>query len=199
MTRNSKFFINVAGFARVIDALFKFFFHIRSAFFFSFFRQRAHFCTPCGRQQHFCYRHEQKREDDEIACYLHNVKHPCRFEYIQDKNILIDAAHNPNGASALRASLDWYFPDKKRRFIFGCLKTKDYEKMMDILFSEGDEIYLNHFDYPGSVDFETLQAACKYPAKQFKSLDEINLNDGKLTIICGSFYMLKDILAGIAV
>lgn len=130
---------------------------------------------------------------------LHNVKHPCRFEYIQDKNILIDAAHNPNGASALRASLDWYFPDKKRRFIFGCLKTKDYEKMMDILFSEGDEIYLNHFDYPGSVDFETLQAACKYPAKQFKSLDEINLNDGKLTIICGSFYMLKDILAGIAV
>ncbi len=130
---------------------------------------------------------------------LHNVKHPCRFEYIQDKNILIDAAHNPNGASALRASLDWYFPDKKRRFIFGCLKTKDYEKMMDILFSEGDEIYLNHFDYPGSVDFEILQAACKYPVKQFKSLDEINLYDGQLTIICGSFYMLKDILAGIAV
>lgn len=130
---------------------------------------------------------------------LHNVKHPCRFEYLADKNILIDAAHNPNGAAALRDSLDLYFPDKKRCFIFGCLKTKNYEKMMDILFSEGDEIYLNHFDYPGSVDFETLQAACKYPAKQFKSLDEINLYDGQLTIICGSFYMLKDILAGIAV
>lgn len=130
---------------------------------------------------------------------LHNVKHPCRFEYLADKNILIDAAHNPNGAAALRDSLDLYFPDKKRCFIFGCLKTKNYEKMMDILFSEGDEIYLNHFDYPGSVDFETLQAACKYPAKQFKSLDEINLNDGKLTIICGSFYMLKSVLAGIAV
>ena len=130
---------------------------------------------------------------------LHNVKHPCRFEYLADKNILIDAAHNPNGAAALRDSLDLYFPDKKRRFIFGCLKTKNYEKMMDILFSKGDEIYLNHFDYPGSVDFETLQAACKYPVKQFRSLDEINLNDGQLTIICGSFYMLKDILAGIAV
>lgn len=130
---------------------------------------------------------------------LHNVKHPCRFEYLADKNILIDAAHNPNGAAALRDSLDLYFPDKKRRFIFGCLKTKNYKKMMDILFSKGDEIYLNHFDYPGSVDFETLQAACKYPVKQFRSLDEINLNDGQLTIICGSFYMLKDILAGIAV
>lgn len=130
---------------------------------------------------------------------LHNVKHPCRFEYLADKNILIDAAHNPNGASALRESLDMYFQNRERRFIFGCLKTKNYEKMMDILFSEGDEIYLNHFDYTGSVDFETLQAACKYPAKQFRSLDEINLNDGQLTIICGSFYMLKDILAGIAV
>lgn len=140
-----------------------------------------------------------KLPQETILKGLHNVKHPCRFEYIENKNILIDAAHNPNGALALRESLDMYFPNRERRFIFGCLKTKNYEKMMDILFSEGDEIYLNHFDYPGSADFGTLKAACKYPVKQFKSLGEIDLNDGKLTIICGSFYMLKSVLAGITV
>lgn len=126
---------------------------------------------------------------------LHNVKHPCRFEYIQAKNILIDGAHNPNGAMALRESLDIYFPTQKRRFVFGCLNTKDYHKMMQILFTKNDEIYLNHFSHPNSVTVEDLQKACPYPTKEFKSLDEFDLSDNKtLTIICGSFYMIQDIL-----
>lgn len=130
-----------------------------------------------------------------VLCGLHNVKHHCRFEYIQDKNLLIDGAHNPNGAMALRESLDMYFPTHKRRFVFGCLNTKDYNKMMQILFTKNDEIYLNHFSHPNSLTIEALQKACPYPTKEFKSLSEFDLSDNKtLTIICGSFYMIQDIL-----
>lgn len=125
---------------------------------------------------------------------LRNVEHPCRFQFIEDKMLLIDGAHNPNGAMALRESLDLYFPNKKRRFVFGCLNTKDYSKMMEILFSKGDEIYFNNFSNPNSVPFVELQKLCKFPAKEFVSLDAFETRPDTLTIICGSFYMINEIL-----
>lgn len=125
---------------------------------------------------------------------LRNVQHPCRFQFIEDKMLIIDGAHNPNGAMALRESLDMYFPDKKRRFVFGCLNTKDYPKMMRILFSKGDEIYFNHFNNPNSVSVEKLRAACEFPAKAFVSLNEFEQRPDTLTVICGSFYMLHEII-----
>ena len=123
-----------------------------------------------------------------IKSGLKKVKHPCRFEYRRDKNLIIDASHNPNGITALRNNLDLYFPNEKRRFVFGALKTKDYEKMMDILFREGDEIYLNGFNYPNACSFEELISKCKYSAKRYSN-QSILTND-KLNIICGSFYMI---------
>ena len=123
---------------------------------------------------------------------LKEVKHPCRFQNVSE-NLIVDASHNPNGAMALRESLDLYYPDKKRCFVFGCLRNKDYPKMMEILFSEGDEIYFYHFKHPNSCTIEELKNACKFPSKEFKSLDE--LPKDKLIVICGSFYMLNEIIS----
>ena len=123
---------------------------------------------------------------------LSKVKNPFRFEYFKEKNLIIDASHNPNGVEALRKNLDYYYPDIPRRFVFGCLKTKDYEKMMKILFREGDEVYLNGFDYPNACTYEELEAKC--PVKSQKYNDTVSFIPEKLNIICGSFYMLSGIL-----
>ena len=128
-------------------------------------------------------------DDKTIIEGLKKVKHPCRFEYIKDKNMIIDACHNPNGVQALRDNLDLYFPNQDRRFVFGALRRKDYKKMMEILFREGDEIYLNEFDYPDACTFEELQAACSYKAKKYNENVLVSALD-KLNIICGSFYMI---------
>lgn len=122
---------------------------------------------------------------------LRLVKHPCRFQLCRD-DLLIDASHNPNGALALKDSLDFYYPDKKRCFVFGCLKNKDYEKMMKNLFSKGDEIYFYHFKNPNSATVEELQAVCDFSSKRFISLDK--LPKDCLKVICGSFYMLNEII-----
>jgi len=132
--------------------------------------------------------------DDIIKNGIRNVKHPCRFQFIKNKMLLIDGAHNPNGAMALRESLDNYFPDKQRRFVFGCLNTKNYSKMIEILFSKGDEIYFNHFSNPNSVTVKELQSVCKYPSQEFVSLEDFEINPDKITIICGSFYMINEIV-----
>lgn len=118
------------------------------------------------------------------------VKHPCRFQLCRE-DLIIDASHNPNGATALRESLDFYYPNKKRCFVFGCLPNKDYKKMMEILFSNGDEIYFYHFK--NSCTIEQLQEVCEFPSKFFKSFDE--LPKDYLKIVCGSFYMLNEIIS----
>lgn len=131
-------------------------------------------------------------QEAEIQEALKKVQHPCRFQYIEEKNMIIDAAHNPNGIQALRESLDFYYPDKYKRFVFGCLKTKDYKTMISDLFEQKDEIYFYHFDYPNSATVEELQAVCPYPSKEFT--EKFDYTDGKLTVVCGSFYMLKELL-----
>ena len=125
-----------------------------------------------------------------IQTGLAKVNHPFRFQYFSERNTIVDAAHNPNGAAALRQSLDFYFPNTQRRFVFGCLKNKDYKNMMLNLFKSDDEIYFYHFNYPNSAEVDELMSACPYPSYEFKQ----KFDDEKLTVVCGSFYMLKEVL-----
>lgn len=124
---------------------------------------------------------------------LRRVKHLCRFQYIKEKNLIIDGAHNPNGISALRQSLDNYFPNQERRFIFGCLKNKDYSKMVNSLVKNGDSVYFYHFNHPNSCEYSELSAVCPIESKELSSDVNIDFNDGKLNVICGSFYMIAEL------
>lgn len=130
-------------------------------------------------------------EESAIKKALKDVTWHFRAEYIKDKNILIDSAHNPQGANALRQLLDDNFKDSKKIFIFGCLKNKEYEKMLDSLIQAEDELYFMEFDYPSALKFDELDK--KYNAKKVQSLDEIIKQDG-LKVLCGSIYMLGNIL-----
>ena len=126
-----------------------------------------------------------------IKCGLMKVKNPCRFEYFPEKNLIVDASHNPNGIKALRENLDYFYPNSPRRFVFGCLKNKDYKKMMEILFNQEDEIYLNEFDYPNSCSYKELAKCCPFKNQKYEGQ---SLSSDKLNIICGSFYMISGLL-----
>ncbi len=122
---------------------------------------------------------------------IKKVVHHGRFEFFADKKLLVDGAHNPNGISILKQNLDIYFKDYNLRFIFGCLKNKDYPKMVDILFKEGDEIYFNHFNHANSATYEELSSVCKYPSKEYNgNLPEFN----GITVVCGSLYMISEVM-----
>lgn len=122
---------------------------------------------------------------------LNAVKHPCRFEYIKEKNIIIDGAHNPNGTKALRESLNYHFPNQKFKFIFGCLKNKNYPQMMENLFTQNDEIYFYEFDNPNACNYSDLQSTCRFNSRIFGDFTQDN---NTLTVVCGSFYMIKELL-----
>lgn len=57
-----------------------------------------------------------------------------RFEVIsQDPLVLLDGAHNPDGAEQLAFSLKHYLPNQKMTFLIGILADKDYVQMISYL------------------------------------------------------------------
>lgn len=134
---------------------------------------------------------------------LKNVKHPCRFEYLKEYNVLVDGAHNPNGTKALRESLNYYFKNQKIKFIFGCLKNKNYAEMMKNLFNPAKveaeyevgtfipEIYFYEFNNENACKYEDLAKACEFDSRPF---NEFKKDNNVLTVVCGSFYMIKELL-----
>ncbi|MDR3565330.1 MAG: bifunctional folylpolyglutamate synthase/dihydrofolate synthase [Negativicutes bacterium] len=60
--------------------------------------------------------------DDALAA----VRWPGRFEVVNEHPVVVvDGAHNPDGAEALRATLDEIFPGKEIAFLLGILADKD--------------------------------------------------------------------------
>lgn len=54
-----------------------------------------------------------------------------RLERIsQNPDVILDGAHNPAGADALRNALDKYYPQQKRTFVFGMMGDKDMKSVI---------------------------------------------------------------------
>lgn len=67
---------------------------------------------------------------------------PGRFELLRrEPAVLIDGAHNPAGAGALRLSLETYFPGKRIVFVTGVLADKDYGAMLSEVLPLADRFY----------------------------------------------------------
>ncbi len=132
---------------------------------------------------------------------LEKVVWNSRFEYIKDKNILADAAHNPDAVKLLRKNLDTYYKNQKRAFLFGVLQTKDYKKIIDTLFQNDDEIYVTDKFAYNAVSKELLAETIlkKYPDVKLKTLELndieqfINYDFNGIKICCGSFYICSKI------
>ncbi|MBR6164244.1 bifunctional folylpolyglutamate synthase/dihydrofolate synthase [bacterium] len=140
---------------------------------------------------------------------LKTVQWNSRFQYIKEKKLIIDGAHNEDGAKKLRESLDFYFPSENRRFIFGAMNTKEYQKVAKILFRPQDRVYFYQFKDKRSISFEEFKPCCEKaieicspsPRERAgemvlpKIQDIINSNiKDTITISCGSFYVTGEVL-----
>ncbi len=95
--------------------------------------------------------------DEAVKIGLKNVSWAARFQYIEEINLILDGAHNPNAAKLLVESLEHYYPDKKRIWIYSSINTKEYGEVMKILFRNGDTIILTQINSASAVFPETLK------------------------------------------
>ncbi len=132
-----------------------------------------------------------------IKAALKAVKWRFRLEFLDynDNKILIDACHNPDGARVLANFLDENFKDKKIKFIFGCLKNKDYKEVLEYLMPEnsGRKLCFYEFNYPNALKYEDFIKHINYAKKINDPVFEMNDKNYDLIVVCGSIYMLGSI------
>ena len=91
--------------------------------------------------------------DEEIGSGLARVQHPGRLELIYP--FLLDGAHNPAGAQALRDYLD-QFRHRQLTLVFGAMSNKRLDQIAEILFPLADCLILTTLDNPRAASLETL-------------------------------------------
>jgi folylpolyglutamate synthase/dihydrofolate synthase len=94
--------------------------------------------------------------DEQIGLGLADVHHPARLELIPSKpDFLLDGAHNPAGAAALRTYLEEY-EHRPLTLIFGAMRDKKLDQIAEILFPLADCLILTSIDNPRAASIETL-------------------------------------------
>ena len=137
-----------------------------------------------------------KIKKETIKNALKNVSWRFRMEKNKHKgkNLLIDSCHNPDGARVLAEYLKKYEKNKKIKFIFGCLKNKEYEKILDTIYSPFYDFCFYEFNYPNALKYENLDKKYKNKIREIKDpIFEIGQNDYELCVLAGSIYMLGKI------
>ncbi len=137
----------------------------------------------------------------EVYAGLSQVTWPGRLQITKEKpTIILDGAHNVDGIRTLVNFLKKQFPDRKRLLIFGVMKDKEYEKMLEELLPSVDEVIFTSSTneralLPESMKKFAPKAVIANDAaralKKVKSMSEEN----DVIIITGSLYLIGECMA----
>ena len=74
-----------------------------------------------------------------------------------EPDFYLDGAHNEDAVRKLRKTLDEGFSDRRIVYIMGVLADKDYEKMIQMMFRTGDQVYTVTPQNPRALDGKELE------------------------------------------
>lgn len=97
---------------------------------------------------------------------LEHSRWPGRFECVSEHPyVLVDGAHNPPAAMALRKSLEAYFPGEHFSYIYGTFRDKDYTQIIAIMMPLAERIYtistMGERALSAEVLAQTVRAECE--------------------------------------
>lgn len=131
-----------------------------------------------------------------------------RFSHAGRPDVLMDVAHNPAGAWALRAAISQLNPQpKSMTVIFGCLKDKAFGEMAQILFPVFDTVVITEVRSPRTAHLPELQQAAEATgARALTATDPDNAlaqaldvtPKGGLIVVTGSVYLVGELRARLA-
>ena len=149
-----------------------------------------------------------KIREESIRKGLSTVIHRGRMEEIcKNPLIIYDGGHNEPAIKNLLNSVNMYYKDLNRTYIISILKRKDYETMLELLFSDEKASFIltsgNDKERYASAE-ELYKVAIKYKREnqkiKIKSLEEaikeIKRENRQNTVnfVIGSFYVYGDVI-----
>lgn len=118
---------------------------------------------------------------------------PARQEYIG--NVMLDGAHNKNGAQALEP----YLPNGKVTAVIGMMKDKDVDGYLSIIAPHLNRIITTTPDNPRSMPAKELKHLAQKYCKDVVAVDSSNeavalaKQDENFKLVCGSFYLAREV------
>lgn len=113
--------------------------------------------------------------------------------------VIIDGAHNPDGAASLRKAMKEYMPDKKILMVTGMLADKDTESILREFTAITDRFIATEPENPRKLDAESLQAKIKAMGASCESIPDCREavkaatergKDFDAVLYAGSLYMI---------
>src|SRR5271154_5784772 len=113
-----------------------------------------------------------------IARGIRETRWPGRFQVIAARagwpEIVLDVAHNPAGAWALRSALSERYEDRPLIFVFGAMRDKAISEMSEILFPVAERVIATRPENPRSASPEEIQQAGKRTGAEIEAVDEVH-------------------------
>jgi len=136
---------------------------------------------------------------EEIRSGIASARWPGRMEEVG--GVLLDGAHNPDGAAALAAALPVLHPSRPVELVFGVLSDKDHEGMLSALAPAARRLHLVAPDSPRARDPGSYVRAARMlggDVDVHASLPEAlacaraAARDGALVCVAGSLYLVGE-------
>jgi dihydrofolate synthase/folylpolyglutamate synthase len=148
---------------------------------------------------------------EDIEQGIRSTTWPARFQVIPAADgfpeVVLDVAHNPAGAWALRSALSTFYEGRPLTFIFGAMRDKAIAEIADIIFSLADRVIATHAENPRAASpqqIAELGAHAQTEILQAKSVPEAleracTLAGSKgVIVITGSIYIVGEALGILA-
>jgi dihydrofolate synthase / folylpolyglutamate synthase len=128
---------------------------------------------------------------------------PGRFQVVAGKSrwpeIVLDVAHNPAGAWALRSALSERYEDRPLIFVFGAMGDKAISDMTEILFPIAERVIATRPDNPRAASAEEIQQAGRRTGTDIEAVGDVNqalerarsvAGRSAVIVITGSIYLV---------
>lgn len=148
-------------------------------------------------------------EDDALLEAFLETKWPGRLEMLSDKpRLLVDGAHNPEGAETLAQALKETYPYTKLHFMVAMLSTKNHSAYLRHILPLADSLIVTQPDFQKKMDAGKLADVAQELLKELgretevtvepdwkKALELLYAKTGpdELAVVSGTLYLISDV------
>jgi dihydrofolate synthase / folylpolyglutamate synthase len=137
---------------------------------------------------------------------------PGRFQVVpSDGNrpeYVLDVAHNPAGAWALRSTLSAAYGERPVTMVFGVLRDKAIAEIAEILFPMAQQVIVTHANNPRSASVEEIRQAASRVAEDIREAADVAsaladagkiAGPGGVLVVTGSIYIVGEAMQHLSV
>ncbi|MGA8216444.1 MAG: folylpolyglutamate synthase/dihydrofolate synthase family protein [Candidatus Sulfotelmatobacter sp.] len=138
---------------------------------------------------------------------IRETRWPGRFQVIAARTgwpeIVLDVAHNPAGAWALRSALSERYEDRPLIFVFGAMRDKAISEMTEILFPLAERVIATRPDNPRAAPPEEIQQAAARTGVEIEAVEDVQraverartlAGPRAVVVITGSIYLVGEVM-----